>query len=330
MIQRAKRARATQREGGHGRQRREFKDSLTALIGNTPLVKLEQAHYKEVEIWAKLEYLNPGGAVKDRAALSIIEDGERRGVLTKGKIILDATSGNTGIAYAMIGAVRGYKVELVMPGNVSEERKRIIQAYGATAQYSSPFEGSDGAIRQARELVAAHPDRYFYGDQYNNPANWQMHYRTTGPEIWRQTGGRITHFVASVGTGGTLMGTGRRLKEYNPKIRVIEVQPEEALHGLEGMKHMPSSIIPEIWDERFADERVLVKTEDAYEMTRLLARMGYFAGYSSGAALKAALRVAAQLAEGVIVIIFPDSGERYLGTHLWEEGDDLFVTKPRR
>lgn len=303
---------------------------MTELIGHTPLVKLEHALYQDVEIWAKLEYLNPGGAVKDRTALAIIEDGERRGLLTKGKIIMDATSGNTGIAYAMIGAARGYKVELVMPENVSAERKRIVLAYGATVRYTSPFEGSDGAIKVARELTASHPDTYFYGDQYNNPANWKMHYRTTGPEIWAQTKERITHFVATVGTSGTLMGVGRRLKDFNPQVRVIEVQPEEALHGLEGMKHMPSSIVPGIWDEGFADERVLVKTEDAYEMTRLLARMGFFAGYSSGAALKAALRVAARLARGVIVIVFPDSGERYLSTHLWEEGDDLFVTKPRK
>lgn len=304
--------------------------SITALIGNTPLVRIEQAHYKRVEIWAKLEYLNPGGAVKDRTALAIIDDAERSGKLVRGKTILDATSGNTGIAYAMIGAARGYKVELVMPENVSEERKRIVLAYGATVRYSSPFEGSDGAIVVARELARSHPDRYFYGDQYNNPANWGIHYRTTGEEIWRQTRGRATHFVAGVGTSGTLMGAGRRLKEYDPAVRVVEVQPQESLHGLEGMKHMPSSIQPGIWDPAFADERVLVKTEDAYEMTRLLARMGYFAGYSSGAALKASLRVAARLDEGVVVIVFPDSGERYLSTHLWEEGDDLFVTKPRR
>ena len=303
--------------------------TLLEAIGNTPLVRFEHAHFKHVELWAKLEYLNPGGSVKDRAALAIIEAGEKSGALTRDKILIDATSGNTGIAYAMIGAARGYRVELVIPKNVSAERKRIVQAYGATIRYSSEFEGSDGAIRLVRELVAAHPERYFYGDQYSNPANWKKHYATTGAEIWRQTRGRVTHFVACVGTSGTLMGTGRRLKKENPKVRVVEVQPEEALHGIEGVKHMPSSLQPSIWDESFADERVLVKTEDAYEMTRLLARMGYFAGYSSGAALKAALRVAAGLTRGVVVMIFPDSGERYLTTHLWEQGDDLFVTKPR-
>jgi cysteine synthase B len=303
--------------------------SVTEAIGRTPLVRLEHAHFKSVEIWAKLEYLNPGGAVKDRAALGIINDGERSGRLTRDKVILDATSGNTGIAYAMIGAARGYKVELVLPENVSEERKRTVLAYGARVRYSSPYEGSDGAIRMARELAARNPDRYFYADQYNNPANWKMHYRTTGVELWRQTRGRITHFVACVGTSGTLMGTGRRLKRYNPAVRVVEVQPEEALHGIEGVKHMASSIVPTIYDPTFADQRVLVKTEDAYEMTRLLARMGYFVGYSSGAALKAALRVAAGLERGVIVIVFPDSGERYLSTHLWETGDDLFDARPR-
>jgi len=304
--------------------------TLTDLIGNTPLVRLEHAHFKHVEIWAKLEYLNPGGSVKDRAAKAIIEDGEKAGRLTRDKIIVDATSGNTGIAYAMIGAARGYRVELVIPKNVSEERKRIVLAYGATIRYSSPFEGSDGAIRMVRQMVAEHPERYFYGDQYNNPANWKAHFATTGPEIWKQTAGRVTHFVACVGTSGTLMGTGRRLKARNKRVRIVEIQPEEALHGIEGIKHMPTSIQPEIWQERFADERILVKTEDAYEMTRLLARMGYFVGYSSGAALKAALRVAARIERGVIVIIFPDSGERYLSTHLWEQGDDIFVTKPRR
>ena len=304
--------------------------SLTSLIGRTPLVRLEHAHYKRVELWAKLEYLNPGGAVKDRAALAIIEDGERRGLLSREKVLLDATSGNTGIAYAMIGASRGYKVELVMPKNVSEERKRIVLAYGATVHYSSPFEGSDGAIRLARALAAERPGRYFYADQYNNEANWRMHYRTTGPELWRQTKGRITHFVACVGTSGTLMGTGRRLRKFNPRVRIVEVQPEESLHGIEGVKHMASSLVPGIYDPAFADELVSVKTEDAYEMTRLLARMGFFVGYSAGAALKASLRVAARAEAGVIVMIFPDSGERYLSTHLWEEGDDLFVTRPRR
>lgn len=304
--------------------------TLTDLIGNTPLVRLEHAHFKHVEIWAKLEYLNPGGSVKDRAAKAIIEAGEKAGQLTRDKIIVDATSGNTGIAYAMIGAARGYRVELVIPRNVSEERKRIVLAYGATIRYSSPFEGSDGAIRMVRQMVAEHPERYFYGDQYNNPANWKAHFATTGQEIWKQTAGRVTHFVACVGTSGTLMGTGRRLKARNKRVRIVEIQPEEALHGIEGIKHMPTSIQPEIWQEGFADERMLVKTEDAYEMTRLLARMGYFVGYSSGAALKAALRVAARIERGVIVIIFPDSGERYLSTHLWEQGDDFFVTKPRR
>lgn len=303
--------------------------AVTDFIGNTPLVRLEHAHFRKVEIWAKLEYLNPGGSVKDRAALAIIEEGERTGRLTRDVTLTDATSGNTGIAYAMIGAARGYKVELVIPKNVSEERKRIVLAYGATIRYSSPFEGSDGAIRLVRQVVAEHPERYFYGDQYNSEANRLVHERTTAQEIWRQTQGRITHLVACVGTSGTLMGTGRALKRHNRKIRVVEVQPAEALHGIEGVKHMPSSIVPGIYDEAFADERVNVATEDAYEMTRLIGRQGLFAGYSSGAALKAALRVAARLDEGVVVAIFPDSGERYLTTHLWETGNDLFVTKLR-
>ncbi len=303
--------------------------SVTDFIGNTPLVRLEHAHFRKVELWAKLEYLNPGGSVKDRAALAIIEAGERAGRLTRDTVLTDATSGNTGIAYAMIGAARGYKVELVIPKNVSEERKRIVLAYGATIRYSSPFEGSDGAIRLVRQVVAEHPDRYFYGDQYNNPANRAIHERTTAPEIWRQTKGRVTHLVACVGTSGTLMGTGRALRKMNRKIKVVEVQPAEALHGIEGVKHMPSSIVPGIYDDGFADERVNVATEDAYEMTRLLGRQGLFAGYSSGAALKAALRVAARLDEGVVVVVFPDSGERYLTTHLWETGNDLFVTKLR-
>lgn len=293
-------------------------------------MRLEHAHFRHVELWAKLEYLNPGGAVKDRAALAIIDDATRRGLLTRDRVLLDATSGNTGIAYAMIGAARGFKVELVMPENVSAERKRIVLAYGATIHYSSPFEGSDGAIRVARALAGEHPGRYCYADQYNNPANWRMHFRTTGREVWAQSRGRVTHFVACVGTSGTLMGTGRRLRAFNPRVKVIEVQPEESLHGIEGVKHMPTSIVPGIYEPGFADELVSVKTEDAYEMTRLLARLGFFVGYSAGAALKASLRVAARLESGVIVMVFPDSGERYLSTHLWEEGDDLFVTRPRR
>jgi cysteine synthase B len=292
-------------------------NGLLTQIGNTPLLKIVKL--EGVEIYAKAEWFNPGGSVKDRPALWMIEDGERSGRLTRGKVILDATSGNMGIALAMIGAVKGYRVELVMPGSASEERKKILRAYGAEIRFSDPLEGSDGAILEARRLRAENPERYFYADQYNNPSNPRAHYETTGPEIIRQTKGRVTHFVAGIGTGGTIMGTGRRLKEYNKEIRVIAVEPDSGLHGLEGLKHMETSIVPGVYDEGFQDGKIRVSTEEAYEMVWRLAREeGLLAGLSSGAALKGALEVASEIGEGVIVTIFPDGGDRYLSTPLWQ------------
>jgi len=266
-----------------------------------------------------LEEANPGGSVKDRAALFIIQDGEKRGALTREKTLIDATSGNTGIAYAMLGAALGYRVELVMPGNASRERVQIARAYGATVRLSDPLEGSDGAIRKARELVAKSPGKYFYADQYNNPANVRAHYATTGPEIIAQTQGRVTHLVAGIGTSGTLMGTGRRLKEYDPRIQIIAVEPADELQAIEGLKHMATAIVPGIYDAAFPDRKMLVRTEDAYHMTRRLAREeGLFVGFSAGAACHAALELARETRHGIIVVIFPDGGDKYLSTRLWE------------
>jgi cysteine synthase B len=297
-------------------------NSLLSHIGNTPLIKITKLKDKAlngVQIYAKAEWFNPGGSVKDRPALRMIQIGEERGELTKDKIIMDSTSGNTGIAYALIGAVKGYKVRLVMPSNVSEERKRIVKAYGAEIIFTSPLEGSDGAIKEARRIYKEEPRKYFMPDQYNNPANPEAHYETTGKEIIEQTKGSITHFVAGIGTGGTIMGTGRRLKEFNSKIKVIAVEPATPLHGLEGLKHMESSIVPGIYKEEFLDGKIKVQTEDAYEMTlRLAKEEGLFVGYSSGAAMQGALEVARQIKEGVIVTVFPDSGDKYLSTSLWE------------
>lgn len=290
--------------------------SLLKCIGNTPLLKVGQ--WGEVEIYAKAEWLNPGGSVKDRAALWMIEDGERTGQLTKDKIILDATSGNTGIGYALIGAVKGYEVMLVMPENASEERKKILRAYGAQMRFTDPLEGSDGAIVEARRLYQENPDRYFYPDQYNNPANPRAHYETTGPEIIRQTQGRVTHFVAGMGTAGTIMGVGQRLKEYKANIKVIGVEPDSGFHGIEGLKHMETAIVPGIYSEDLLDGKIQVSTEEAYEMVRRLAReKGLLVGQSSGAAMAAALEVARKIKRGVIVTIFADSGSRYLSTSLW-------------
>ena len=291
-------------------------ESLLKCIGNTPLLGIGQ--WGEVDIYAKAEWFNPGGSVKDRAALWIIEDGERTGQLTKDKIILDATSGNTGIGYALVGAVKGYDVMLVMPENASEERKEILRAYGAQMRFTDPLEGSDGAIMEARRLYQENPDRYFYPDQYNNPANPRAHYETTGAEIIRQTQGRVTHFVAGMGTAGTIMGAGRRLKECNAKIKVITVEPDSGFHGIEGLKHMETAIVPGIYDEGFLDGKIQVSTEDAYEMAHRLAReKGLLVGQSSGAAMAGALEVAGRIRRGVIVAIFPDSGNRYLSTALW-------------
>jgi cysteine synthase B len=297
-------------------------NSILEQIGNTPLLRFVNItkEFDRVEIYGKAEWFNPGGSVKDRPALRMIEEAERSGALTPEKIILDSTSGNTGIAYALIGAVKGYRVELAVPRNVSRERKRILQAYGAHVIYTDPLEGSDGAIREAHRRYAADPEKYFMPDQYNNPANWWAHYDTTGPEIIQQTQGRITHFVAGVGTGGTLMGTGRRLREYNPRIQLVAVSPAEDLHGIEGLKHMETAIVPGIWDEHFPDLKLSVRTEQAYAMARRLAHEeGILVGQSAGAAVFAALQLARQLTEGVIVTILPDAGDRYFSTGLWEE-----------
>jgi S-sulfo-L-cysteine synthase (O-acetyl-L-serine-dependent) len=295
-------------------------DSITKLVGNTPLlrIRLFEERHPGLEVYAKAEWFNPGGSVKDRAALAMIEDGERRGALTKDRVLVDSTSGNTGIAYALMGAAKGYRVRLVMPANVSSERKQLIAAFGAEAVYSDGLEGSDGAIRLVRELVAEHPDRYFYPDQYNNPANPQAHYLGTGREILEQTGGRVTHFVAGLGTTGTFTGTARRLKEHDPSIHTIAVQPDDAFHGLEGLKHLPTAIVPGIWDERQADEVWGAPTEPAYELARTLARReGLLVGHSCGAALWAIERLAAEVERGVVVTVFPDSGDRYLSTGLY-------------
>jgi cysteine synthase B len=293
---------------------------ITKLIGNTPLLRIRmfEREFPRVDVYAKAEWFNPGGSVKDRAALSMIEDGERTGALTYDKAIIDSTSGNTGIAYAMVAAAKGYRVQLVMPANVSAERKALISAYGAEAVFSDAGEGSDGAIRLVRELVAAEPDRYFYPDQYSNPANARAHYDGTAVEILEQTGGRVTHFIAGLGTTGTFVGTSRRLKEHDPSIKTIAVQPEDSFHGLEGLKHIPTAIVPKIWDPSLADEIWDCPTEPAYDLARAAARTeGLLVGHSSGAALWAAQRLAGTIVEGVIVTVFPDSGDRYLSTGLY-------------
>jgi len=295
--------------------------SLLGRIGGTPLLRLRRVTEglpSLVEVHVKAEWFNPGGSVKDRPVLRMITDAEHDGRLTPDKVILDSTSGNAGIAYAMIGAAKGYRVELVMPASASEERKRIIAAYGARIVLSDPLEGSDGAILLARDMLAADPDRYFKPDQYNNPSNWQAHYDTTGPELLDQTGGRITHFVAGVGTTGTLVGTGRRLHEADPRIRVIAVEPDAPLHGLEGLKHIASSIVPGIYDPSVHNSKVAVPTEAGYAMARRLAREeGLFVGPSAGAAVHAALAVGQRLRAGVVVAVAPDGGDRYLSTPLW-------------
>jgi S-sulfo-L-cysteine synthase (O-acetyl-L-serine-dependent) len=294
--------------------------TITELVGNTPLlrIRLFEDRYPDLEVYAKAEWFNPGGSVKDRAALAMIEDGERRGALTRDRIIIDSTSGNTGIAYALIGAAKGYKVRLVMPSNVSDERKQLVAAYGAEVIFSDGMEGSDGAIRLVREMIAAEPDCYFYPDQYNNPANPMAHYQGTGREILRQTGGRVTHFVAGLGTTGSFVGTARRLKEHDPAIQTIAVEPEDAFHGLEGLKHLPSSIVPGIWDPSLADEVWGAPTEPAYALARRLARSeGVLVGHSCGAALWGIERLAARIGSGVVVTIFPDGGDRYLSTGLY-------------
>lgn len=296
-------------------------DSVIDLVGDTPLIRL--THVTEglkpgVEVYAKAEWFNPGGSVKDRPALWMILDGIDTGRLTRDKVLMDSSSGNTAIAYAMIGAALGYKVELVIPENINIERKKTLQAFGSKIIYSDPFEGSDGAIRLARKLKAENPEKYFMPDQYNNPKNPQAHYDTTAVEIWEQTQGRVTHFLAGLGTSGTYMGTTRRLKEFNPEIMCIAVEPAEALHGLEGMKHMPSSIVPGIYDPSYPDELFRVSTEDAYDVMKdLLKKEGLFVGHSGGAAAFAAIECAKRLEEGVVVTVFPDGGYRYLSGGIW-------------
>ena len=294
-------------------------------IGNTPLLRLERVggNLPGVELLGKAEWYNPGGSVKDRAAANIVNEARRTGKLTRGKILLDSTSGNTGIAYAMIGAAEGFPVTLCVPQNVSLERKRILQAYGANIIYTDPGEGSDGAIRMARELAAQHPDLYYYADQYSNDANWRAHYLTTANEIWNQTEGRITHFVSMMGTSGTFVGTTRRLKELNPHIRAISLQPDSAFHGIEGAKHMASAIVPKIYDAALADEDLGISTEDSYAMVKRLAREeGLLVGISSAAAVVGCLQIAERLRKGqpaVIVTILCDSGDKYLSERFWDE-----------
>ena len=294
--------------------------SVLDMIGRTPLVRLHQFERENpgVELYAKAEWQNPGGSVKDRAAARMILEGEASGKLTPNKIIIDATSGNTGIAYAMVGAARGYKVTLCMPENASPERKLILRALGAELILTSPLESTDGAIREARRLYTEDPDRYFYPDQYSNDGNWRAHYDTTAPEIIEQTSGRLTHFVAGLGTSGTFIGTGRRLRQFSPGIKLISFQPEGPFHGLEGLKHMASAIVPAIYDPTLADQDLRIDTERAYRMVRRLAREeGLLAGISSGAAVAAMLDVARGLSRGVIVTVFPDGAEKYLNETFW-------------
>ena len=294
-------------------------------IGNTPLLRLERIGREQpgIEILGKAEWLNPGGSVKDRAASNIVSEAQRAGLLTAGKQLLDSTSGNTGIAYAMIGAAQGFGVTLCMPSNVSVERKRILNAYGANIVYTDPGEGSDGAIRKAREMFATNPERYFYADQYSNEANWRAHYHGTAKEIWEQTEHRVTHFVAMLGTSGTFVGTSRRLKELNPEIHCISLQPDSAFHGIEGAKHMATSIVPKIYDPSVADQDLGISTEASYAMAKRLAREeGLLLGISAAAAVVGCLKVARTIPPGreaVIVTIFPDSGDKYLSERFWEE-----------
>jgi cysteine synthase B len=294
-------------------------------VGNTPLLRLDRiaASRPGLELLGKAEWFNPGGSVKDRAASNIVNEALRSGKLTAGKILLDSTSGNTGIAYAMIGAARGIPVTLCMPENVSPERKRILQAYGANILYTDPADGSDGAIRMARELYAKHPDLYYYADQYSNDANWLAHYHGTANEIWQQTEGRITHFVSMLGTSGTFMGTARRLKELNPKVRCVSLQPDSPFHGIEGAKHMATAIVPKIYDPSLADENLGIATEDAYKMTRRMAREeGLLVGISAGAAVAGGMQIAGDLKSeepAVIVTILCDSGDKYLSERFWDE-----------
>jgi cysteine synthase B len=305
--------------------------TLLERIGNTPLLSLARltAHLPGVQILGKVEWANPGGSIKDRAAASIVLDAEQRGLLKfhnpKGRALLDATSGNTGIAYAMLGAALGFPVTLCVPSNVSEERKRILHAYGADVIWTDPADGSDGAIRKARAMIAAEPDRFFYADQYGNEQNWKAHYRTTANEIWKQTEGQVTHFVAGLGTSGTFMGTTRRLKELNPEIKCISMQPDSPFNGFEGLKHMATAIVPPIYDAALADANIFMETERGYEVARELGRKdGLLVGISAAGAVAASLRVAEQEAkagrEAVIVTMLSDSADKYLSERFWQEG----------
>jgi len=297
--------------------------SLLERIGNTPLLRFQRItkNLDGVEVLAKAEWENPGGSVKDRAAASIVADAIRTGKLSPDKTLLDATSGNTGIAYAMLGAAEGFHVKLCIPANVSLERARIVRAFGAEIVSTDPGEGSDGAIRKARELAAHEPQKYFYADQYSNDANWRAHYYGTAEEIWRQTDRRVTHFVAMLGTSGTFVGTARRLKELNPGIRCISLQPDSPFHGIEGAKHMATSIVPQIYDPSLADENLFISTEESYAMLKRLARQeGMLVGISAAAAMAASLRLAEDLEDdSVIVTVCPDGAERYLSERFWEE-----------
>ena len=294
--------------------------TLAESVGNTPLLPLRRlAADTSSQVLAKAEWANPSGSVKVRAAARIVAEATRDGKM-KGRTLIDSTSGNTGIAYAFLGAALKFPVELVMPENVSPERKAMISGYGATMTYSSPFEGSDGAIVMCREIVKKNPEKYFYADQYGNDANWRAHFDGTGPEIWRQTEGRVTHFVAALGTSGTFVGTGRFLKKMNPAIQLCSVEPATPIHGLEGMKHMASAIVPGIYDPALADRRIEIETEDAYRMVLRLAREeAILAGFSSGAAISAAVDVARANPGACVVTVLPDGGDRYLSTPVWEE-----------
>ena len=300
--------------------------SVAERIGSTPLIRLEQAvrGLEGITLLAKAEWANPGGSVKDRAAASMVADARARGLLVPGKTLLDATSGNTGIAFAMLGSALGFPVHLAMPTNVSPERKRVLRAFGAKVDWTDPDKGSDGAIRRARELAGNEPARFCYMDQYSNDANWLAHYRTTAPEIWQQTAGQITHFVAGLGTSGTFMGTSRRLKEFNPAIQAISFQPDSPFHGLEGMKHMGSSMVPAIYNPHLADRQLEVETEAAYAMAKRLAREeGLLVGISAAAAVVASLKIAREeFANGrraLIVTVLPDGADKYLSERFWEE-----------
>ncbi len=303
---------------------RQLTGTILDQVGNTPLLDL--SHFAQelgvapgVGVYAKAEWLNPSGSVKARAALRIVEEAERTGELAPGKILIDSSSGNTGIAFALIGAVKGFAVQLVMPGNVSPERKALVRAYGATLITSDPLEGSDGAIRLVRAMVAAEPDRYFYANQYNNPANWLAHYEGTGPEIWQQTDGAVTHFVAGLGTTGTFIGTGRYLKEQNPAIQLVAMQPEDELSVIEGLKYLETAITPGIYDPTLHDQAISVSAEAAWQITRGLAqKAGLFVGVSAGAAVAGTIEIAKGLDQGLVVTLLPDDGSKYVSLGIFD------------